>query len=177
MERGYAVPLILILVLAILIVPVIFWISTNSVNLSSSTPEVRGAVSVSGNKSSKGFSVTVTANNADTWDLIEYLCQSVDECVVSIDSGRQWGIVSGGKSDLHEVVVNVPNDWQDYDYIKYFVRSGWFGDNRGFKVVSAGNVPGSEVYTIEDAGVAYEVVVTPLDPLYNGFYQSAHFSD
>jgi hypothetical protein len=175
MQKGYSVPLIIILVLGLLAVPAYYWTTTNSVNFSSSKT-VKG-ISTTGNiYASPGFSVSVTSN-AETWDLVEYLCKTLEDCTSSLNSGSRWGTISGGKTDLHEVVVESSQDWDDYKYIKYYVRSGWFSKDKGFDVVSIGDMSGSKVHKIVEGGTEYQVVITPVSDLMYSFHKSAHFSD
>jgi hypothetical protein len=173
-QSGYAAPLILIILLLVLAIPVYFFASSDS------TPEsenVRGASS-SGNISDAGFSVLVTSES-ETWDLVEYLCEDLDSCIKGLDSGKRWGSVSGGKTDLHEVVVGYSNEWKGNEYIKYFVRSGWDVQkgSTGFEVVDVGEVPGSDIYSLSDGSSNYDVVIIPISSISKDFYTSAHFSD
>lgn len=171
-QKGFAVPLMLIVVLLILAVPAYYIISS----LPTSSSDIRGASSEGNINDRPGFSVSITSTSS-TWDLVEYLCGSLDECTTSLTSGRRWGTVSGGQTDLHDVVVEYSDEWSNYEYIKYFVRSGWYAQGKDFNVVSAGNVPNSDVFKVSDGNESYDVVVAPVSVLSNGFYSSAHFSD
>lgn len=173
-QSGYAAPLVLIIVLLAIAVPVYFFAFSDSV---SDSDNVRGASST-GVATGAGFSVLVTSDS-ETWDLVEYLCKDLDSCISSLYSGERWGSVSGGKTDLHEVAVSYSNKWKGNEYIKYFVRSGWDVQkgNTGFEVVDAGDVPGSDVYSLSDGTSNYDVIIIPVSSVTSDYYSSAHFSD
>lgn len=174
-QRGYSAPVIIIIALLLLAVPVFYFTRTKNLSLFSSV-DVQGASSVGNINAQPGFSVSIISDS-ETWDLVEYLCKDLKECTASLTSGRRLGTVSGGKTDLHEVVVTSASEWDSYDYVKYFVRSGWYSQNKMFRVANLGDVPGSQVRTISDGAVSYEVVISPTKDLRNNFYSSAVFSD
>ncbi len=175
-QEGFAVPLVLIIAAFILAIPAYYWVSSNSLNVSPSK-EIQGASTVNTTSAKPGFSVTVTSN-AETWDLIEYLCEDRSECVSSLEAGKRWGTVSGGQADLHEVFVEYSPEWEGYDYIKYYVKPGWFATDSQFVVVDKGEVPGTEVVSLGDgASTTYKVVLTPVTRISGEFYTSAQFSD
>lgn len=176
-ENGFSAVLTLLVIFSVIAVPTYFvYYTTSAKNPQNLETNVRG-VSTSRTLSTKpGFSVGVVSNSA-TWNLVEYLCNDIDECLSSLNSGRRLGTVSGGETDLHEVVVEYSADWAEYDYIKYFVRSGWYTSSGAFKVTALGDIPGSEMHIIEDNGEEFEVVVSPIVNVTNSFYSSATFSD
>lgn len=174
-DLGFSIPIVIMIVLFLLIVPVYFFVHTNNFN-SSSSANIKGAQTVGDAYAKPGFSVSVTAQ-ASTWDLVEYMCKSLDECLTSVTAGSRLGTVSGGTTDLHEVVVSYSDEWKDYEYIKFYVRSGWYTNGSMFKVVELGNVPGSDIYTLSDGTNSYETVIAPISSLTKNFYSSATFSD
>lgn len=174
-QRGYSAPVIIIIALLLLALPVFYFVRDNNLSPFSSR-NIQGASSVGNINSYPGFNVSIVSDS-ETWDLVEYLCKDLKECTLSLTSGRRLGTVSGGKTDLHEVVVGYTPKWDNYSYVKYFVRSGWYSQNKMFKVVDLGDAPGSEVRTISDGAVSYEVVIMPTKNLKNNFYSSAIFSD
>jgi hypothetical protein len=119
----------------------------------------------------------VVVSGVGTWDLVEYLCESLDECTDSAYSGKRWGTLSGGSSTGHEVVVEATKEWEDYEYIKYFVRPGWASDSVVFDVVDMGDLPESQVYTLSDGISSYNVVVSPISEVISKYSKSATFSD
>lgn len=173
-ENGFSA-LILIIVLGLLAIPIYYWVSTNSLGIYKDT-EVKGAQTTGRAYSRPGFSVSIVSNSP-TWDLVEYLCTSEEECLKSIDSGRRLGTVSGGKTDFHEVVVDYNPEWDNYDYIKFFVRTGWGSNDTEFQVTEVGDIPGSTIKVISDGTMKYEVVIAPTELLKNTYFASSSFSD
>lgn len=174
-QQGFSALLLLILVLAFIAVPAYYWYSNNTKSLGPAS-DVQGASAVKNTLASSGFNVSIISNSA-TWDLVEYLCKTEEECLNSLNSGRRLGTVSGGETDLHEVVVEYSPEWDDYDFIKYFVRSGWYSGGRLFKVRDLGDMPGSVVKQVEDSGDTYDVVLSPISGIKSNFYNSATFSN
>ena len=174
-ERGVSALVLLILVFGLITVPAYIWHSGNS-SKNLQNKDVQGASVVGGLSTKPGFSVSVKSSSS-TWDLLEYLCVSVDECTNTLNSGRRLGTVSGGKTDLHEVVVEYSPEWDSYDYVKYFVKSGWYASGDVFEITDIGNVPGSAKYEISEDGSLYDVVLTPVSSVQDNFYTSATFSD
>lgn len=174
-DLGYSVPIVIVIALLLLVIPAYFFIETNNFN-SSSSENIRGAQTVGDAYAKPGFSVSITAQAA-TWDLVEYMCKSLDECISSVTAGSRLGTVSGGTTDLHEVIISYSDEWKDYEYIKFYVRSGWYTEGGMFKVIDLGEVPGSDIYTLSDGTNNYEAVIAPISSLTKNFYSSASFSD
>lgn len=176
LQRGYSVPLFIVIALLLLTIPAYYWLRINNLNFSSSGENVRGVKSIGTPYHKPGFSVSVSTD-VETWDLVEYLCNTREECLESISSGRRLGTVSGGPTELHEVFVEYMPSWNDYSYIKYYVRSGWYATQKNFRIAKLGDVPGATKETITDGGVTYEVVLAPVPDLKDAFFVSAHFTD
>ncbi len=175
MQKGYSVPIVIIAIVLFLLLPLSLFVYKNNFNLSSTPKSVKGA-SVEGDGFSRpGFSVTISSKNGN-WDLVEYLCKSIDECNQSLYSGVRWGVTSGGATENHEVVIE-NGEWEKYSYIKYFVRPAWSSTQRNFKVVSLGSYPDSKIYILSDGSENVETVIAKLISGDTKFYISSSFSD
>lgn len=171
-QKGFSVPVLLILALLVLAIPA-YYLSSANLN---ERKAIRGASSVGYESSQPGFGVSVLAQS-ETWDLVEYLCETKEECLSSLTSGRRLGTVSGGQTELHDIFVAYSNEWEDYSYVKFYVRSGWYAENRKFTITELGNIPGAEVHVLIDSGAEYEVIVAPTKDISTTFFQAASFSD
>lgn len=71
-----------------------------------------------------GLKVTVISPDA-SWDLMQYVCKSRDECESSPTGGKWWATVSGAPTteDGHEVFIEKSNGWIDYGYFKVYAKS------------------------------------------------------
>jgi hypothetical protein len=70
-----------------------------------------------------GLKVIVISPNA-SWDLLQYVCKTRDECETSPTSGRWWATVSGAPTteDGHEVFIEKSPGWAGYGFLKVAVR-------------------------------------------------------
>jgi hypothetical protein len=170
-QKGYAA--LLILIVAFLILSASFYFVFGS-NLRKN--DIQGASSTKNGNSKHGFSILISSSTP-SWDLVEYLCSSEDECTSGLTSGTRWGSISGGETELHEVILDYNNQWDSFGYIKLFVRSGLFSDESAFRIVDKGQIPDSKVYQIEEDGTTYDVVVIPTKMVSENFYESARFSN
>lgn len=175
MRNGFSALLLIVLVALLAGLPLLYWGFSNKVNLSKSMDNVRGVIST-GSYASSGFSILVVSDS-ETWDLVEYLCKDLQACVSSLNSGERLGTVSGGQTNMHEVIFEPKDGWKDYKYIKVFVRPGWLGSSSSFMVKDLGRAPGSDVYTVKEGQSSYEFVVIPLEGVFSNFYKAATFSD
>jgi hypothetical protein len=162
--------------LALMSIPTYYWVSNNQLDYLTQENNVKGVSTMKQSSTTAGFGVSIVSSSA-TWDFVEYLCKTESECLSDLNSGRRLGTVSGGETDLHEVVIEYTPDWNDYEYVKYFVRSGWNSTGKIFNVVSLGEIPGSELYEITEGGEVYNVVLAPISSVKDSFYRSATFSD
>jgi len=171
MRNGFSMPLVFIAVItsALLVV----WIF--SAPRSSSSENVRGS-STDYLENRVGLSVFINADSS-TWDLVEYLCETLPECKESLTSGRRWATLSGGEVSMHEVVIEKSALWDGYSYLKLYVKPRWGSFGKGFKVESLGNVPNSNVYVVSHGNETYETVIIPLKEVSSAYYRSALFSD
>ncbi|HXK52674.1 hypothetical protein H6802_01300 [Candidatus Nomurabacteria bacterium] len=168
-QKGYSVPLILIFVFSLVSIPVYYFFINQQ-----AAETVKGANTKA--TTEPGFGVQISSKSG-TWDLVEYLCKDYDSCVSNLTAGTRMGLVSGGVSDLHEVVVSAQDDWSNYSYIKFYVRPSWHSDPINYRVVSLGSIPFSKAVEISDGTRNVEVVVAPLENISSTYIQSAHFSD
>lgn len=173
-ENGFSALLLILVVFTVLAIPG-YYFYYNSQSGYTEEDSIKGASTVRQLTTNAGFSVAIVSTS--TWDLVEYLCDDYDECISSLNYGRRLGTVSGGQTDLHEVVVEHSAEWKNYDYIKYFVRSGWYSPDSYFEITDLGDLPGSEIHEIYEDGEAYNVVLSPVSVVEGAFYPSATFSN
>ena len=164
-------PTTLIVVLVLVALPVAFLLYTSALG-----GRIMGATSTSQTNSKSGFSIEVSSKS-DSWDLVEYLCKTLDECLNSTDSGTRWGFISGDSSVVHEIVVESSPEWVDYEFMKIYVVSSNPASRGSFPVTSVGNVPGSKVYEITDVDGVFHALILPVAQLRSAFYKSATFSE
>lgn len=174
--KGYSVPILLIVMSLLVALPVLFWVASNNFNFAQSADGSVKGTSTSQLSSKPGLGITVTSEGG-TWDLVEYACKTLDECNVSLSSGKRLGTVSGGIVENYQVTLLSSTDWDEYSFLKYYVRSAWGTGARGYKVLNAGNLQDSKIYNMTSDDVNYEVVVSPLETAKKVFVKSAAFSD
>lgn len=168
MKKTSVLPLILI-VTVFLVIPIVFWV----VSFRSTDDNIQGARTKNGDA---GASVLVSSKYG-TWDLVKYLCQTREECVGSLTSGRVLDTTSGGVTDRQSVVIKYSKDWDSYKFLKVFVKSGWGSSLREFQVSLAGNASGSYVEDVVYNGINYKVVIVPIDIISGSLMEIAEFSD
>ncbi len=122
MSKGFAHPYLIIAVLVIVGAGIAFF--TGSPNLAGL---VLGAKTRKENvyqNKVDGLKVTVISPKA-SWDLVQYVCKSRDECEKSATSGKWWATVSGAPTndDGHEVFIEKASGWGDYTYFKVYAKS------------------------------------------------------
>lgn len=71
-----------------------------------------------------GVLVKVTSPK-NSWNLEQFLCKTLQECLQSEKSGQWWASVSGAATDQngHEVVIESSSSWQDYKFMKFIPSS------------------------------------------------------
>lgn len=167
MNKGFSLPIVIIVALFISL-PVIYFLSI-------SKPQQQTVKGVSSVKNS-GFSIQIKSTNG-TWDLLEFLCNDMDECTQSLTSGKRVETISGGITDSYEVFLEPSSDWDNYEFIKIYAKPGWGSSARTFSVVDKGVVPGTIVQTFTEDDVEQPFIIIPLDPVKSEFYTSANLAD
>ncbi|OGC56599.1 hypothetical protein A3H26_01760 [candidate division WWE3 bacterium RIFCSPLOWO2_12_FULL_36_10] len=175
MQRGFFIPTVFVIVALLVLVPVLFWLLINRADISKSD-NVRGASVVNEKYTKSGFAVSVISKSG-TWDLYEYLCKTKDECEVSLNSGKNWGIVSGGETTGHEVMIEASDEWKDYKYLKLFAKPSWLGSDTGYRVIETGDITASEIVKFTDSSKEIETLFIPVSGLFDKYQKSAVFSD
>jgi hypothetical protein len=160
-NRGFTVPIVVLLTLLFLLLPVIFLYTFNS----NSAINVRGTTSKIPNNS---LSVRVKSPNS-SWDLQQYLCKHKDDCQTSLESGKRYATVSGGKTQNQLVIINRIENVEDYKYLKVFVKPSWGSNSSGYTVTSSNSlsVLSAEKLTVEENNLNYEILLIPLDSFSN----------
>jgi len=164
MRRGSTLPLVMVLVL-FLMVPLGFWFFYSR----NSQDNVKGA-NVSG--ITNGMYVTVSSTGG-TWDLVRYLCKGRSECVGSLSSGLQLETISGGNAQKYQVAFSYESGWDQYAFLKIYLKPGWGSHERTFDINNIGTIPGTTVEVLDKQ----QVVLIPLAPIKSGFFKSSDFSD
>jgi len=134
--------------------------------------DVKGVSTANNAPENPGFSVCVTSEFGN-WDLVEYLCESLAECKTSLDSGEKWATVSGGETENHQIFVESESSWEEYVYMKVFVRSGWGSQDRKFVMDATGDVLGSNEVTLEET----KILIFPVSSVIKDYAPAASFSD
>lgn len=168
MKRGSIWPLLLILT-AFLLIPAGYWYF----GYRASQNNIKGAKT---SDIQNGLFATINSSNG-TWDLNSYLCKTRLECLESAASGVKLNTQSGGKVSGYEVNIVYQPQWDDFSYLKLFVKSGWGTQGRLFQVTDKGVVTGTSVEKIGSDASQQQVVLIPIKELKNGFYKGAEFSD
>lgn len=155
-NRGFTVPIVVLLTLLFLLLPVIFLYTFNS----SPESSVKGA---SAKTPSNSLSVKITSPNG-SWDLQQYLCKDKKDCQSELLSGKRTSTVSGGKTSGQFVLVNQPDKVEDYKYLKIFVQSSWGSKTSAFKLINANvlTTMSAEKVGLKENNVNYDVVLIPL---------------
>ncbi len=121
MSKGFAHPYLIVAVLVII---------GAGVAVFAGSPRLAGLVLGTKSYDTKnyqnkvdGLKVTVISPNA-SWDLMQYVCKTRDECEKSPTSGKWWATVSGAPTteDGHEVFIEKSSGWADYGFLKVVVR-------------------------------------------------------
>jgi hypothetical protein len=168
MKKGSSLPLLLMIV-AFLAIPLGFWFFYSKSN----SDNVKGANSM-GNGKGVYFNV---ASNLTTWNLMSYLCKDAEACVASPEAGYQLETVSGGKTSNYQVTLPYQDSWNEYSYLKVYVKSGWGNQSKVFNIVKIGKINDSYVKQNSFDGVSYHMLMIPLKEIKNSLLESATFSD
>lgn len=168
MQKGYARPLLLIVLPLIIALSLTYKVVSSRIN-STKSENVMGTSTVN---EKPGFSVRVVSPDG-TWELIQYVCTTLEECTSDLTSGKRVGSVGGGATALQELFVPAAPEWKDYKYIKYFVKPGWSSAQRTFKISELGTFTGSVKKTFTEI----DVVIAPVENVLATSQKSATFSD
>ncbi len=122
MSKGFAHPYLLVAVLAV--IGVIFAVFTSSSKLAGFVLGSRTYDLDTYQTKVDGLKVTVLSPTS-SWDLMQYLCKTREECEKSQTSGKWWATVSGAPTteDGHEVFIEKSSGWEGYGFLKVMVRS------------------------------------------------------
>jgi hypothetical protein len=156
-QRGFNLPSVIILVTLFVSVPVLYF---TLVLKHPKTDNVRG-VATEIASSEGGVIVKVSSKNG-TWDMFEFLCKSESECIQSLKSGKQWGVVSGGSTDGHEVLVEKSPEWKDFKFVKVFVHSAWGSISREFSALPTSDSGLVKIVEISDSEGEHMVALIPI---------------
>ncbi|HLD51369.1 MAG TPA: hypothetical protein VJB17_03500 [Patescibacteria group bacterium] len=167
MKKGNALPAILIFAV-FASVPVMTWalLLKNSTN----SPAVKGSET---NSLPVGSYINVEISSpSEVWELNEYLCKTSDECATSLDSGDKWGNLSGGPDALHEVVVVQDDKWEEYNYLKIYVRPGLSSQGTAYEPALFGEISIQSV-AFEDT----RALIIPVSDIKSGKISTLTFSN
>ena len=169
MKKAFTLPVVIVFIILFISVPLVFLFSItrqkNNVKGAQATPP----------EIENGFLVYVSSKSA-MWDLNEYLCATQAECAGNLMSGKKWGVVSSGASQRHEVVVQATKEWDQYNYMKLFVKSPYGGGESQFSATLSTQGLGTvEKITYENQ--TYDVVIVSLDEVKSGVHLLAEFLD
>lgn len=170
MSKGFSLPILILVLVALIVIPSSIWY------YKSRESSVMGAFAKKETIMENGFSVYVESAEG-TWDLLEYLCKDKEECTKSLDSGTQWGSVSGAQTDYHEVLVDYANDMDAYGYIKLFVRPSWHQSSRIFEIEDGNSFTDGEFHELSNNGKKIQVLLIPTEKIKNGFVKTVLFTD
>ena len=95
MNKGFSLPIVLIVALFISLPVMFFFFSTRA-----TAPNVKGAFTTA----NVGFDVQISSNKG-TWDLFEFLCTTKEECTTSLTGGKRLETIGGGQVKTYDVVV------------------------------------------------------------------------
>lgn len=165
-QYGFTLPVVLIFVLAFLAAPLVFWLSSSK---NSTQPDVQGAQATS---SKEGTYIQVTSEKG-SWDLLEYLCKTKEECTSSLTSGKKWEAISGGVTEGSSIKINYSDLWRDYKYLKVFVKSGWGASAHTFMLKNEFGVAEAETTIFGND----QALILPITVVESGSYTFLLFTD
>ncbi len=169
MQKGFAQPLLVIAFIAFVGLSGALWL-LNSDFLSNDN--VKGTSTDVQASEKPGLVVDVTCSGG-TWELIQYLCKTEEECNSSLTSGKRIGSIGGGEADSQKITIPTAPNWNEYKYIKVFVKHGWNSRVTGFEVSNLNNSGGIFAQKFgEDSAV-----IVPMELVLNNSQDVASFSD
>jgi len=166
MRKNPPLPLIII-VSAFIIIPVVFWVFT----FREEPNDVRG-VTTGGN----GVLINIVSKNG-AWDMSKFLCEDISTCRESLTSVKPLEKTSGGGIEEQSIIIRSSKDWDSYEYLKIYVKSGWGSVERFFSISLTDGVKEAVIESFDYDGNTYEAVIVPTDLLRSEFVDSITFSD
>jgi len=168
MKKSSLLPIAFI-VSTFLVLPIAFWF----LNSKNTDGVVGGAKTKS---DSKGIIVKVSSNYG-TWEMSKYLCKTKEECLSSLISGKSLDITGGGIVEDQDVSILYTSDWDDYSYLKIFIKPAWGSQARQFIASYPQGFSSVLVDTISSEGSEINVILVPLDRLNDTSVEVAKFTD
>lgn len=160
MQKGFAVPTLILVILVLLFAPV----AVVSYKYHQNTSNVKGAYAVSDFKKS-GVAVNVKTSSSN-WTLVVYGCETLEMCLESIESGKRVKTIGGNLSQsLFLEAINYP-------YIKYFVKDA---QNQRYMSQDLVNLGDAQIKTFLDNNVELDTVIVPTSAISNTKYKSNTF--
>lgn len=172
MQKGFAVPVILILSV-LLILPIFLWFTTTDLNYSTSDSSVKGVSTLQNSFQTPGFSVKINSE-ASNWKLRYYLCETKEQCLIDLDSGFLSGTINGGKTQDHQVIIQSTPSWKDYEFVKLVMTSD---SGKNFEITNKGDYFFTEVIPLSTANNEVFTVFLETNNLTKGYFSSVTFSD
>ena len=110
-------------------------------------------------KPSNDLQISVNSNNKD-WVLVQHVCVSLNECLLSLSSGDRFASISAKSTGKNTIVVSNIKTKPRYKYFKYYVASK-HNNQDTYKVTNLSDYPGLKEYVMSENGVRYSVVIVP----------------
>ena len=166
---------LLLLAISLLSLPILYWVFNNQFNFSFSGPNVKGS-NIASMEGKNGVLVSIRSNGI-SWELVEYLCVTREECVADLNSGTHFGTVGGGGSEAatHDFFIEYSRQFDNYSFLKIYLKPGWLNSSMRFLVDEIGTIEGSELVTFENNNSEFDAIIIPLDAIKNSVVKSANF--
>lgn len=168
MKKTSLLPLVIVIA-TFLIIPIAFWFLTSK----NTDGNIQGAKTKSG---SAGVVIDIKSSQG-TWDLNEYLCKNIDECLESLFSGKPLETISGGVVGDKFITIKYVSEWDSYEFLKIFVKPGWGSTIRKFNASLSNDVSGAYIERFIYGGSDYDVVLVPIKDIKDTLLEIATFSD
>ena len=168
MRKSSLLPIALI-ISVFLVLPVAFFL----LNSKNTDGVVRGAKTKS---DSKGIIVKVSSNYG-TWEMSKYLCKTKEECLASLASGKSLDTTGGGIVENYDVFISYTSDWDNYSYLKVFIKPAWGSQARQFIASYPQGFSSVSVDSISSEGSKINVILVPLGRLDDSSVEVAKFTD
>lgn len=168
MRKGSILPVLLI-VTTFLLIPLVYWYF----NYSKMKNNIKGIQSGAGDN---GFYITIDSTSG-RWDLNSFLCEDKDNCLEYLESGKRLETISGGKTTDFRIHFKDNSEWDNYSYLKIYVKGGWGNQEVFYNPIKMGDITGAQLSAIEEQALTSKVVLIPLEEVRNGYYIGPEFSD